>query len=131
AKARLHVPGLPLLAVVEIEGVSSRAVCEAGQGPHASVTLPAAVTVLGKRVALTAGGPTQVEVPGVGEVRLDLSLTETTSTTAAATALRLKVSGDPLKLGVAAVDGTLTLAEAGCEAPAGADAGDAVPDAAE
>lgn len=116
--ARLHVPGLPLLPVVELEAVSSKAVCEAGRTPHASVTLPASVEVLGKRVRLTAGGPTHVEVPGVGEVRLDLSKTGTTSTTAAATALRLDVSVDPLKLNVARVEGTLTLAEAMCEAPA-------------
>jgi LPXTG-motif cell wall-anchored protein len=116
--ARLHVPGLPLLPVVELEAVSSRAVCETGRTPHASVTLPASVRVLGQRVRLTAGGPTHVEVPGVGEVRLDLSRTGTTSTTAAATALRLEVSVDPLKLNVAEVEGTLTLAEARCEAPA-------------
>ncbi|MFC8374115.1 MULTISPECIES: SCO1860 family LAETG-anchored protein [unclassified Streptomyces] len=116
--ARLHVPGLPLLSVVELEAVSSKAVCEAGKTPHASVTLPASVRVLGKRVRLTAGGPTHVEVPGVGEVRLDLSKTGTTSTTAAATALRLEVSVNPLKLNVAEVEGTITLAEAMCEAPA-------------
>ncbi|MGW4025784.1 SCO1860 family LAETG-anchored protein [Streptomyces sp. NPDC005009] len=119
--ARLHVPGLPLLSVVELEAVSSKAVCEAGKTPHASVTLPASVRVLGKRVRLTAGGPTHVEVPGVGEVRLDLSKTETTSTTAAATALRLEVSVNPLKLNVAEVEGMLTLAEARCEAPAAPD----------
>ncbi len=118
AKARLHVPGLPLLSVVELEAVSSKAVCEAGRSPHASATLPASVTVLGKRVALSAGGPTHVEVPGVGEVRLDLSKTGTTSTTAAATALRLEVSLNPLELNVAEVEGTLTLAEARCETPA-------------
>ncbi|MFD7698439.1 SCO1860 family LAETG-anchored protein [Streptomyces caelestis] len=118
AEARLHVPGLPLLSVVELEAVSSKAVCEAGRSPHASTTLPASVTVLGERVALSSGGPTHVEVSGVGEVRLDLSRTGTTSTTAAATALRLEVSVDPLKLNVAEVDGTLTLAEAACEAPA-------------
>ncbi|MFF5157241.1 SCO1860 family LAETG-anchored protein [Streptomyces sp. NPDC000348] len=122
AKARLHVPGLPLLSVVELESITSRAVCEAGRTPHASVTLPASVTVLGKRVTLTSGGPTRVEVPGVGEVRLDLSRTGTTSTTAAATALRLQVSVNPLKLNVAEVDGTLTLAEAACETPDAPDA---------
>ncbi|GGQ23399.1 SCO1860 family LAETG-anchored protein [Streptomyces griseomycini] len=118
AEARVHVPGLPLLGLVELEKVSSEAVCEAGQTPFASVTLPGAVTVLGKRVTPTSAGPTEVKVPGVGEVRLDLSKTETTSRTAAATALRLKVSVDPLDLNVAEVDGTLTLAEATCEAPA-------------
>lgn len=118
ADARLHVPGLPLLSVVELEAVSSKAVCEAGKSPHASVTLPAAVTVLGKRVSLTSGGPTEVKVPGVGSVRLDLSKTSTTSTTAAATALRVDVAVDPLELNVAEVEGTVTLAEAKCSVPA-------------
>ncbi|MGA5840727.1 SCO1860 family LAETG-anchored protein [Streptomyces pseudogriseolus] len=121
ADARLHVPGLPLLSLVELEAVSSKAVCEAGKSPHASVTLPAAVTVLGKRVALSAGGPTHVEVPGVGAVRLDLSQTETTSATAAATALRLEVSVNPANLNVAEVEGRLALAESRCETPAAAE----------
>lgn len=117
AKARVHVPGLPLLSLIELEKVTSRAVCETGRTPLASVTLPGSVTVLGKRVRLTSEGTTEVTVPGVGEVRLDLSRTETTSRTAAATALRLEVAVDPLKLNVAEVDGTVTLAEAKCEAP--------------
>ncbi|MFI9823660.1 SCO1860 family LAETG-anchored protein [Streptomyces sp. NPDC052013] len=132
AKARVHLPGLPLLGLIEVEKISSRAVCEAGRTPLASATLPGSVTVLGKHVKLTSGGPSEVKVPGVGEVRLDLSKTETTSRTAAATALHLKVSVNPLKLNVAEVEGTVTLAEATCEAPGvgvepqGARAGEAV-----
>ncbi|MFD3892758.1 SCO1860 family LAETG-anchored protein [Streptomyces cellulosae] len=129
ADARLHVPGLPLLSLVELEAVSSKAVCEAGRTPHASVTLPAAVTVLGKRVSLSAGGPTHVEVPGVGSVRLDLSTTGTTTSTAAATALKLEVSVNPAKLNVAEVEGRLTLAASKCETPA-ADAVEEAPEAA-
>lgn len=121
ADARLHVPGLPLLSLVELEAVGSKAVCQAGEAPHASVTLPAAVTVLGKRVSLSAGGPTHVDVPGVGSVRLDLSTTETTTSTAAATALKLEVSVNPAKLNVAEVEGRLTLAESRCETPASAE----------
>ncbi len=120
ADARLQVPGLPLLSLVEFEAVGSKAVCESGRTPHASVTLPAAVTVLGKRVSLSAGGPTHVDVPGVGSVRLDLSTTGTTSSTAAATALKLEVSVNPAKLNVAEVEGRLTLAESRCETPAAA-----------
>ncbi|NEA79988.1 LPXTG cell wall anchor domain-containing protein [Actinospica acidiphila] len=120
ADARLQVPGLPLLSLVELEAVGSKAVCETGRTPHASVTLPAAVTVLGKRVSLSAGGPTHVDVPGVGSVRLDLSTTRTTSSTAAATALKLEVSVNPAKLNVAEVEGRLTLAESRCETPAAA-----------
>ncbi|MER6287395.1 SCO1860 family LAETG-anchored protein [Streptomyces sviceus] len=116
--AKVHVPGLPLLSLVEIEGVTSEAVCEAGRTPTASSNLLGAVTVLGKKVTVTTGGPTDVKVPGVGEVRLDLSKNATTSRTAAATALELTVSVNPLKLGVAEVEGTLTLAKATCEAPA-------------
>lgn len=121
AKARVHVPGLPLLSLIELEKVTSKAVCEAGKTPLASATLPGSVTVLGKRVTLTSEGTTEVEVPGVGEVKLELSKTETTSRTAAATALRLQVAVNPAELNVAEVDGTVTLAEAKCEAPAAAE----------
>ncbi|MER7476743.1 SCO1860 family LAETG-anchored protein [Streptomyces sp. NPDC126510] len=117
AHARLHVPGLPLLSLIEVEQVTARATCAVGKKPVATTGLPGSVTVLGKRVALTAGGPTEVEVPGVGEVRLDLSSTRVTARTAAATALDLKVSVNPSKLNVAEVNGTLTLAEATCRTP--------------
>ncbi|GAA4924931.1 SCO1860 family LAETG-anchored protein [Streptomyces coeruleoprunus] len=118
ADARVHVPGLPLLSLVEAETVTARAVCEAGRRPVAASNLLGRVTVLGKRVTLTAGGPTTVKVPGVGEVTLRVSERTVTTTTAAATALELTVSVDPLKLNVAEVEGTLTLAEAACAAPA-------------
>ncbi|MFF1295436.1 MULTISPECIES: SCO1860 family LAETG-anchored protein [unclassified Streptomyces] len=118
AHAKLHVPGLPLLSLIELGTVTSKATCEAGRTPTATSNLLGSVTVLGKKVTLTAGGPTEVEVPGVGEVRLDLSRTATTTGTAAATALELTVSINPLKLNVAEVEGTLTLAKATCEAPA-------------
>ncbi|WP_373292576.1 SCO1860 family LAETG-anchored protein [Streptomyces camponoticapitis] len=118
ARAKVHVPGLPLLSLIEVQEVTSKAVCEVGKKPVAESNLLGSVTVLGKKVTLTAGGPTRVEVPGVGEVTLDLSKTRTTSRTAAATALGLRVAVNPLKLNVADVQGTLTLAEATCEAPA-------------
>ncbi|GAA3119976.1 SCO1860 family LAETG-anchored protein [Streptomyces rectiviolaceus] len=118
ARAKVHVPGLPLLSLIEVEQVTSKAVCAAGERPVAEANLLGGVTVLGKKVTLSAGGPTQVTVPGVGEVRLDLSKTHTTSRTAAASALELKVSVNPLKLNVAEVEGTVTLAGASCEAPA-------------
>ncbi|MES5822695.1 SCO1860 family LAETG-anchored protein [Streptomyces sp. RG80] len=117
AHAKLHVPGLPLLSLIELGTVTSKATCEAGKTPTATSNLLGSVTVLGKKVTLTAGGPTEVEVPGVGKVRLDLSKAETTTRTAAATALELNVSINPLKLNVAEVEGTLTLAKATCEAP--------------
>lgn len=118
AHAKVHVPGLPLLSLVEVGQVTSKATCEAGKAPTASSNLLGDVTVLGKKVTLTAGGSTNVKVPGVGDVRLDYSKTEETSRTAAATALELKVSVNPLKLNVAEVEGTLTLAKATCETPA-------------
>ncbi|MEI5099854.1 SCO1860 family LAETG-anchored protein [Streptomyces sp. PmtG] len=117
ARAKVNLPGLPLLPLVEVDQVTSKAVCTAGKRPVAESTFLGGVTVLGKKVSVRAAGTTQVSVPGVGEVRLDLSATRTTSTTAAATALQLKVSVDPLKLGVAAVEGTVTLAGATCVSP--------------
>ncbi|MFJ2651991.1 SCO1860 family LAETG-anchored protein [Streptomyces sp. NPDC087420] len=117
ARAKVHVPGLPLLSLIEIQQVTSKAVCETGKRPEAESELLGDVTVLGKRVTLSAGGPTRVEVPGVGEVTLDLSKTTTTSRTAAAVALRLRVSVNPLSLNVADVRGEVTLAEATCASP--------------
>ncbi|MFE6827332.1 SCO1860 family LAETG-anchored protein [Streptomyces sp. NPDC057690] len=119
AHAKLHVPGLPLLSLIEVGTVTSRATCEAGRTPVAVSNLLGSVTVLGKKVSVSTGGTTDVKVPGVGEVRLDLSKRETTSRTAAATALELTVSVNPSSLNVAEVTGTLTLAKATCEAPAG------------
>ncbi|MFD9359257.1 SCO1860 family LAETG-anchored protein [Streptomyces sp. NPDC060031] len=119
AKARVHVPGLPGLSLIEVEKVTSKAVCEAGRKPVATSNVLGTVTALGKKVTLSAGGPTKIEVPGVGLVSLELSGTETTSTTAAAAALRLKVSVNPLNLNVAQVEGEVVLAEARCESPAG------------
>ncbi|MEU7580753.1 SCO1860 family LAETG-anchored protein [Streptomyces sp. NPDC041068] len=118
ARAEVHVPGLPLLSLVEVGQVTSKAVCEAGKRPVAESNLLGGVTVLGKKVTLTAGGTSEVKVPGVGDVSLALSKTRTTSRTAAASALELKVSVNPLKLNVAEVEGTVTLAGAGCETPA-------------
>lgn len=118
AHAKVHVPGLPLLSLIEVREVTSKAVCAAGREPVAESNLLGTVTVLGKKVTLSAGGPIRVEVPGVGEVTLDLSQTRTTSRTAAATALELRVAVNPLKLNVADVQGTVTLARATCEAPA-------------
>ncbi|MFF1642245.1 SCO1860 family LAETG-anchored protein [Streptomyces sp. NPDC058246] len=117
AHATVHVPGLPLLSLIEVEQVTAKATCETGKKPVATANLLGGVTVLGKKVTVSVGGPTQVKVPGVGEVRLDLSRTETTSRTAAASALELKVSINPLKLNVAEVEGTVTLAGATCSSP--------------
>ncbi|MFI8516271.1 SCO1860 family LAETG-anchored protein [Streptomyces sp. NPDC085481] len=119
AKARVHVPGLPALSLIELEKVTSKAVCEAGKRPVAQTNLLGHVTVLGKKTTLSTGGRTKVGVPGVGEVVLDLSRTSTTSRTAAATALELTVSVNPLHLNVAEVQGKVTLAEATCATPAG------------
>ncbi|QTD97718.1 SCO1860 family LAETG-anchored protein [Streptomyces cyanogenus] len=127
AHARLHLPGLPLLSLIEADTVTAKATCEAGKAPTAAANVLGAVTVLGKRVTLTAGGPAEVKVPGVGEVRLDLSQRRTTTRTAAATALELKVSVNPLKLNVAEVEGTVTLAKATCESPMATPTGKPVP----
>jgi hypothetical protein len=121
AHAKVHVPGLPLLSLIEVGEVTSTARCEAGKAPVAESNLLGAVTVLGKKITLTTGGTTDVKVPGVGEVTLTLSERSTTSNTAAASALHLKVSVNPLKLNVAEVEGEVTLAGATCETPKSAE----------
>ncbi|MET8474850.1 SCO1860 family LAETG-anchored protein [Streptomyces sp. NPDC006422] len=122
AHAKVHVPGLPLLSLIEVDQVTSKALCVAGEKPVAESNLLGGVTVLGKKITLSSGGTTAVKVPGVGEVTLGLSNRSTTSTTAAASALQLKVSVNPLNLNVAEVDGEVTLAEATCASPKAAPA---------
>jgi LPXTG-motif cell wall-anchored protein len=117
AHAKVHLPGLPLLSLIEIQQVTSRATCEAGRRPVAASNLLGDVKVLGKHVTLSTAGPTKVHVPGVGDVSLELSRTRTTSRTAAATALALDVSVNPLKLNVADVHGSVELATADCTTP--------------
>ncbi|MFJ8955456.1 SCO1860 family LAETG-anchored protein [Streptomyces sp. NPDC102381] len=122
AHAKVHVPGLPLLSLIEVGQVTSKATCVAGEKPVAESNLLGGVTVLGKKITLSTGGTTSVKVPGVGEVTLGLSNRSTTDTTAAASALQLKVHVNPLNLNVAEVDGEVTLAEATCETPKAAEA---------
>ncbi|WP_329394005.1 LPXTG cell wall anchor domain-containing protein [Streptomyces lydicus] len=117
--AKVHLPGLPLLSLIEVQQVTATAVCEAGKAPRATSNVLGSVRVLGKKVTLTAGGTTDVKVPGVGEVRLDLSRKSTTARKAAATALDLNVSVNPLKLNVADVRGRVTLVQASCTTPGG------------
>ncbi|WP_066932788.1 SCO1860 family LAETG-anchored protein [Streptomyces sp. NBRC 110611] len=118
-KAKVHLPGLPLLSLIEVQQVTAKAVCEAGGRTRAESNVLGPVQVLGKKVTLTAGGTTDVKVPDVGEVRLDLSKKSHTSKNAAATALELNVSVNPAKLNVADVRGKVVLAEAKCTSPHG------------
>jgi len=115
--AKVNVPGLLAVPLLTVEQVTSKAVCAAGKKPTADSNVLGTVSVLGKKVTLTAGASTKVDVPSLGQVSLDLSRTSTTSRTAAATALSLKVSVNPLKLNVSEVEGQVTLAHATCEAP--------------
>jgi hypothetical protein len=117
AHARLHLPGLPFVPLLDVEQVTSSVECPVGGKPTAKANVLGTVTVLGKRTRLTAGGPTLVEVPEVGKVSLELSGTQVTDDTAAASALKLSVHVDPLHLGVAEVDGTVTVAGVSCRTP--------------
>ncbi|MCI0383047.1 SCO1860 family LAETG-anchored protein [Streptomyces sp. CNQ085] len=123
-EAKVYLPGtakriLGTKPLVHVEKVTSEAVCEAGAEPAARSLFVGEVRVLGKKVAVTAGGTTSVRVDGVGTVELKPAETVTTSRTAAATALRLDIAVDPANLGVAGVRGRVTLVEAACETPGG------------
>ncbi|MDQ0931899.1 hypothetical protein QFZ49_001806 [Streptomyces turgidiscabies] len=56
AHAKLRVPGLPVVPLIEVEQVTSTATCAAGEKPVASANLLGSVTALGKKVTLTPGG---------------------------------------------------------------------------
>lgn len=57
AHAKVHVPGLPLLSLIEVQQVTSKAVCAVGEKPTAESNLLGDVTVLGKRVTVSAAWP--------------------------------------------------------------------------
>lgn len=115
--AVVRLPGLPLTGLVAVDAVTSTATCTVGEQPAAHITMAGNVTVLGKRVSVTARGAVHVDVPGEGQVSLELAKKTTTTSTAAATALELDVSVDPAQLNVAAIKGTVTLAQATCRTP--------------
>ncbi|WP_435211302.1 SCO1860 family LAETG-anchored protein [Streptomyces sp. bgisy034] len=116
-RARVHLPGLPVLSLLEVEEVTAAAICVSGEEPSAESEVLGPITALGEQVSLAPDHTVTIETPGVGTVRLSLSHKELTSSTAAATSLRLQVSVDPLRLGVEKVEGTVTLAEATCRSP--------------
>lgn len=121
-EAVVKVPGLPLTPVLKAELITAKATCAVGATPVADAKVPGTVVVLGKKVVLDAKGTVEVKVPGVGKVNLTLSEETVTSDTAAATAIRLKVAVDPLKLNVAKVTGEVVVSEAKCTTP-GSDGG--------
>ncbi|MFB7664693.1 SCO1860 family LAETG-anchored protein [Kitasatospora sp. NPDC056138] len=114
--ADLHAPGLAS-TLIGLEALSAEASCPVDGQPTAKVTAPARVTVLGRSVALGLNGPTHVDVPGVGSVDIEFSRRTTTSSTAAASALKVDVAVNPLNLNVAKVTGTITVASVSCEKP--------------
>ncbi len=112
--ARLRLPGLPFTDVLGLDEVSAVASCPAAGRPSSSADILGRVTLLGRPVRLTAYGPVRVAVPGIGSVALGLSEHRSDSDSAAASALRLTVSVNPLKLNVAQVTGTVTLGQVSC-----------------
>ncbi|GAA2781901.1 SCO1860 family LAETG-anchored protein [Kitasatospora paracochleata] len=115
--ADVHAPGLPLTTLVGLEALSAEVSCPVDGQPTAKVVAPAKVTVLGKSVTVGLNGPSHVEVPGVGSVDVEFSRRTVTSTTAAASALQVKLVVNPLNLNVAKVEGTVTVASVSCEKP--------------
>jgi hypothetical protein len=115
--AQVDVPGLLDAGLLGLDEVHAQADCPAGGRPSAQVDVLGELTVLGKTVTLSSTGPSQVAVPGVGSVTLWESKKTVTSSTAAATALDLQVSVNPLKLNIAQVTGTVELAAVSCTAP--------------
>ncbi len=115
--AVVRLPGLSSAGLVGVEAVTSTATCEVGKQPTAHITMAGDVTVLGKKVSVTTRGTVHVDVPGVGQVALELAKKTSTTSTAAATALELDVAVTPGHLNVATIKGTVTLAQATCRMP--------------
>ncbi|MGW4383412.1 SCO1860 family LAETG-anchored protein [Kitasatospora sp. NPDC004531] len=115
--ADVHVPGLPLTTLLGLDAMSAEVSCPADGQPTAKVTAPAKLTVLGKSLTVGIGSPTRVDVPNVGTVEVEFSKKAVTSSTAAASALEVQVSINPLNLNVAKVAGKITVASVSCQKP--------------
>ncbi|MDQ1051807.1 SCO1860 family LAETG-anchored protein [Streptomyces sp. V4I2] len=114
---RAYAPGLPDNPLLSADLLTATASCETGKKPTAKAALADNVTVLGKPIPVNGPGDQHVEVPGVGTVDLVLENATTTDSTGAATALRLKYTVTPAKLGVVKASGEIVLAEATCAMP--------------
>lgn len=112
--ASVALPGLPFAKLLSAHEIDATASCPADGRPTASAQLLGDVTVLGTKVDVTVTGPVTVNVPGVGSVLLRISDASSSSDKAAATALRLDVTVNPLQLNVAKITGSVVLAEASC-----------------
>ncbi|MGC9539856.1 SCO1860 family LAETG-anchored protein [Streptomyces sp. UG1] len=119
---RAYAPGLPTNPLLSADLLKATASCETGKKPTAKAALADNVTVLGKPVPVNGPGDQHVEVPGVGTVNLVLENATTTDSTGSATALRLKYTVTPAKLGVVKAHGEIVLAEATCAMPDGSGA---------
>ncbi|OKJ06674.1 SCO1860 family LAETG-anchored protein [Kitasatospora sp. CB01950] len=115
--ADVHVPGLPLTTLLGLDAMSTEVTCPVNGQPTAKVTSPVKLTVLGKSVTVGLNSPTHVDVPAIGTVDVEFSKKTVTSSTAAASALEVQVSINPLNLNVAKVDGKVTIAAVSCEKP--------------
>ncbi|MDR3031829.1 MAG: LPXTG cell wall anchor domain-containing protein [Kitasatospora sp.] len=115
--ADVHVPGLPLTTLLGLEAMSAEANCPVDGQPTANVTAPARLTVLGRSVTVGLNSPTHVDVPAIGTVDVEFAKKTVTSSTAAASALEVKIALNPLNLNVAKVNGTVTVASVSCRKP--------------
>ncbi|MFJ8439196.1 SCO1860 family LAETG-anchored protein [Kitasatospora griseola] len=118
--ADVHAPGLPLTTLLGLDAMSAEVSCPVDGRPTAKVTAPAKLTVLGKSVTVGLNSPTHVDVPAIGSVDVEFSKKTVTTSTAAASALEVQVSINPLNLNVAKVDGKVTVAAVSCEKPVAA-----------
>ncbi|GLW69406.1 LPXTG cell wall anchor domain-containing protein [Kitasatospora phosalacinea] len=118
--ADVHVPGLPLTTLLGLEAMSAQASCPVDGQPTADVTAPAKLTVLGRSVTVGLNSPTHVDVPAIGSVDVEFAKKTVTSSTAAASALEVRITLNPLNLNVAKVDGTVRVASVSCEKPVAA-----------
>ena len=125
ADVQLDAPVLtPIIGGLLLDGsgtvIRAEADCPVGSAPTASVSDDITLSIAGVDVVVDADGSAEVDLLGVGgavigTVTLQLDETTTTSTTAAAVAVQLDLTVD--LVGVAVIEGSVTIAQASCETP--------------
>ena len=109
------------LGLLTIDAVGSEVNCPTVGTPTADVTPPATVTLNGTTVVLDVDGETVIGPidPGPGAVTLTLTVDQTTTTSDTAAATAFVFGLEQNFTGIVTATGTLTLAQAECEAPLG------------
>jgi LPXTG-motif cell wall-anchored protein len=104
--------------ILKVDLVSAQATCVPGQKPVASAKMPTTIQLLGRDIPVPLTGEVKLDLPGVADIDVQLAPTTTVDSAGASSAVVAQIKLNAL--GLASVNGGITLAKAACTTPAAA-----------